>query len=415
VLHRHCEIATAMDDDLSLGRAYQVMAKVLQSQGEMTEAIKYLEKVVKIARNNFQSLDVIRASTMLGDIYNEKGQYSKASEYFQQAFHTTVELMKMELMDEIKVHYGIARAHQMMLRMKSYIESADMDSLNCLLSWKESRTQIQYDPILDTAIETNAFLIQLNIGVSPGMQLQPFNANGVSYVIDENYIRNRISTHFLIEAKCKLYQRNKMKYHDFMTPVILFRKRHDFMTPVILFRKCHDFMTPVILFRKCHDLVSQLLILVVFLLHPEVGVGLPEDLLSLVPTLCHYASHPDLPKMIHFFYQFDLPDKLVKFLQSFRHGNGHLLRTYAHLRAYTLIIVTDSSFNVKSWEQQEVSSTLRIWVPEKTFPVMDQSNSILILEVIFLQRQRKSRRATEDDIYRYADNQEETKRSSDNQ
>lgn len=38
----------------------------------MTEAIKYLEKVVKIARNNFQSLDVIRASTMLGDIYNEK-------------------------------------------------------------------------------------------------------------------------------------------------------------------------------------------------------------------------------------------------------------------------------------------------------------------------------------------------------
>lgn len=42
------------------------------SQGQMTEAIKYLEKVVKIARNNFQSLDVIRACTMLGDIYNEK-------------------------------------------------------------------------------------------------------------------------------------------------------------------------------------------------------------------------------------------------------------------------------------------------------------------------------------------------------
>lgn len=42
------------------------------SQGQMTEAIKYLEKVVNIARNNFQSLDVIRACTMLGDIYNEK-------------------------------------------------------------------------------------------------------------------------------------------------------------------------------------------------------------------------------------------------------------------------------------------------------------------------------------------------------
>ncbi|XP_006971782.1 tetratricopeptide repeat protein 29 isoform X2 [Peromyscus maniculatus bairdii] len=148
VLHRYCEIATNMDDDLSLGRAYEVIAKVLQSQGEMTEAIKYLEKVVKIARNNFQSLDVIRASTMLGDIHNERGQYSKASEYFQQAFRTTVELMKTELMDETKVHFGIARAHQMMVMMKNYIESADMDSLNCLLSWKESRTQIKYDPIL---------------------------------------------------------------------------------------------------------------------------------------------------------------------------------------------------------------------------------------------------------------------------
>ena len=38
----------------------------------MAEAVKYLKKVVKIARNNFQNLDFVRASTMLGDIYNEK-------------------------------------------------------------------------------------------------------------------------------------------------------------------------------------------------------------------------------------------------------------------------------------------------------------------------------------------------------
>lgn len=42
------------------------------SQGEMTEAIKYLEKFVVISRNNFKNLDVIQACTMLGDIYNEK-------------------------------------------------------------------------------------------------------------------------------------------------------------------------------------------------------------------------------------------------------------------------------------------------------------------------------------------------------
>lgn len=45
---------------------------IYSSQGEMTEAIKYLKQVVKILRNNFQFLDAVKASTMLGDIYNEK-------------------------------------------------------------------------------------------------------------------------------------------------------------------------------------------------------------------------------------------------------------------------------------------------------------------------------------------------------
>lgn len=38
----------------------------------MVEAITYLKKFVKLAGNNFQKLDVVKASTMLGDIYNEK-------------------------------------------------------------------------------------------------------------------------------------------------------------------------------------------------------------------------------------------------------------------------------------------------------------------------------------------------------
>ncbi|XP_010609218.1 tetratricopeptide repeat protein 29 isoform X2 [Fukomys damarensis] len=145
VLNTYSKISTDLNDDLGLGRAYEAIAKVLQSQGEMTEAIKYLKKVVEIARNNFQSLDIVRASTMLGDIYNEKGQYNKASEYFQQAFDTTVELMSTSLMEETQVHYGIAKAHQMMLTMNTYIESQDLSSLDLLLSWKESRRDVELD------------------------------------------------------------------------------------------------------------------------------------------------------------------------------------------------------------------------------------------------------------------------------
>ncbi|KAM6220985.1 tetratricopeptide repeat protein 29 [Rhynchocyon petersi] len=147
VLNTYAKISTDLDDDLSLGTAYEAIAKVLQSQGDMTEAIKFMKKVLKIARNNFQNLDIVRASTMLGDIYNEKGYYTKALEYFQQAFNTTEELMSMPLMDETKVHYGIAKAHQMMWTINNYIETADFSSLDSLLSWKESRTCIALDPI----------------------------------------------------------------------------------------------------------------------------------------------------------------------------------------------------------------------------------------------------------------------------
>ncbi|XP_048189510.1 tetratricopeptide repeat protein 29 [Perognathus longimembris pacificus] len=148
-LDKYSQISTEQEDDLSLGRAYEAIAKVLQCKGETTEAIKYLEKVVKISKNNFQSLDVVRASTMLGDIYNEKGKYSKASKFFQQAFDTTVELMNVPLTEETKVHYGIAKAHQMMLAMSNCIESDDGGGgagLDCLLSWKENRSHLELDP-----------------------------------------------------------------------------------------------------------------------------------------------------------------------------------------------------------------------------------------------------------------------------
>ncbi|XP_006872346.1 PREDICTED: tetratricopeptide repeat protein 29 [Chrysochloris asiatica] len=148
VLNTCIKISKDLDDELSLGRAYEATAKVLQSQGEMTEAITCLKKVLKIARNNSQSLDIVRASTMLGDIYNEKGHYNNASEYFQQAFETMEELKNMPLMEETKVHYGIAKAHQLMQTINNYIETADTTSLDYLLSWKESRSNIAFDAII---------------------------------------------------------------------------------------------------------------------------------------------------------------------------------------------------------------------------------------------------------------------------
>lgn len=55
-------------------------------------------------------------------------------------------------MDETKVHYGIAKAHQMMLTISNYIEAADLSSLNSLLSWKETRSNIALDPVIGKAL-----------------------------------------------------------------------------------------------------------------------------------------------------------------------------------------------------------------------------------------------------------------------
>jgi hypothetical protein len=104
-----------------------------------------------------------------------------------------MELMKTALMDETKVHYGIARAHQMMLAMKGYIESADSNGLNCLLSWKETRTQIEYDPILGKASASGNALDFVSFLVA-----RAFVGKIYSHVGDLNLLGNFVSVHSLL-------------------------------------------------------------------------------------------------------------------------------------------------------------------------------------------------------------------------
>ncbi|XP_043827864.1 tetratricopeptide repeat protein 29 [Dromiciops gliroides] len=143
------DISIALDDAIGLSRAYEAIAKVLVSQGNMIEALAYLEKVVEIAKNTYQKRRMVEACTMLGDIYNAKGFYTKACEFFKQAFDTTTEFMDIPLVDETKVHYGIAKAHQMMIAVNSYIECADFSSISHLLTWKKNRSYVFPEPTVE--------------------------------------------------------------------------------------------------------------------------------------------------------------------------------------------------------------------------------------------------------------------------
>uniref|UniRef100_A0A8C0J5U6 Tetratricopeptide repeat protein 29 n=1 Tax=Chelonoidis abingdonii TaxID=106734 RepID=A0A8C0J5U6_CHEAB len=116
------------------------------SQVKVTEAIEYLEKFVTVAKSAQLSRSLVDACIFLGDIYNERGNYYKACEYFNQAFEAANTLTDLPLVDETKVYYGIAKAHNMMVAVNSHTDAADHVSIEYLLAWKENRSDMCTDP-----------------------------------------------------------------------------------------------------------------------------------------------------------------------------------------------------------------------------------------------------------------------------
>uniref|UniRef100_A0A674JM71 Tetratricopeptide repeat protein 29 n=1 Tax=Terrapene triunguis TaxID=2587831 RepID=A0A674JM71_9SAUR len=114
--------------------------------GKVTEAIAYLEKFVTVAKSAQLSRSLVDACISLGDIYNERGNYYKACEYFNQAFEAANTLTDLPLVDETKVYYGIAKGHNMMVVVNSHTDAADHVSIEYLLAWKENRSDMCTDP-----------------------------------------------------------------------------------------------------------------------------------------------------------------------------------------------------------------------------------------------------------------------------
>ncbi|XP_034257378.1 tetratricopeptide repeat protein 29 isoform X2 [Pantherophis guttatus] len=143
------KITKQLEDYVGLARAYQTVARVLLSQGKKDEAIRYLEMFMDIAKNIQQSQGLVDAYTFLGNIYNESGNYNKACEYFNLAFEAAnaSNLSDLALMNEIKVYCGIGKAHSLMLKVNTHIEAANPINLECLLDWKENRSDTCNDPV----------------------------------------------------------------------------------------------------------------------------------------------------------------------------------------------------------------------------------------------------------------------------
>ncbi|XP_069832984.1 tetratricopeptide repeat protein 29 isoform X1 [Dendropsophus ebraccatus] len=145
-LTTYMEISKELGDNVGLGKAYEAMAKALESQGKIVESIKYLENFIEVAKTSNLGQSLAETCICLGDIFNARGDYEKACHYFSQAYETAVTLGQIQLIEEAQVHFGIAKAHRMMLAVSRHTEAADYVSMEYLLAWKKNRSDMFTDP-----------------------------------------------------------------------------------------------------------------------------------------------------------------------------------------------------------------------------------------------------------------------------
>ncbi|XP_021249528.1 tetratricopeptide repeat protein 29 isoform X2 [Numida meleagris] len=147
LLNSSIKIFTALCDSAGLRRAYEAIDKILVSQGKVAESLMYLEEFKKVAENARLNQSVVDACVLVGNIYNERGSYDRALEYFTQAFEAANPLNNLSLADETRTYCGIAKAHKLMVAFNSHIEAEDPISLKYLLAWKENRSDMCTDPL----------------------------------------------------------------------------------------------------------------------------------------------------------------------------------------------------------------------------------------------------------------------------
>uniref|UniRef100_A0A8C0VKZ7 Tetratricopeptide repeat protein 29 n=1 Tax=Cyanistes caeruleus TaxID=156563 RepID=A0A8C0VKZ7_CYACU len=148
VLNTSVEIFTNLCDSAGLGRAYAAVAQILASQGKSNEAVKYLGEFMKNAESANLSQSLVDANVLLGKVHNERGNYNKALEHFSQASEAAKSLNNLPLVAETDSYCGIAKAHQLMVAFNSHVAAAaDPLSLQCLLAWKQNRSDMCTDPL----------------------------------------------------------------------------------------------------------------------------------------------------------------------------------------------------------------------------------------------------------------------------
>ncbi|XP_058601863.1 tetratricopeptide repeat protein 29 isoform X2 [Onychostoma macrolepis] len=132
------EISTTLENTDSLGRAYEAIAKSLESEGKVTEATEYLEKFAEISLNSKQDRNLEKACMCLGNILSLR-QYDGAHEHFGRAYEIACKLESVDRLQKARVCAGSARALSMMQTYHRLIETPGRQNIKRIISWKKRR------------------------------------------------------------------------------------------------------------------------------------------------------------------------------------------------------------------------------------------------------------------------------------
>uniref|UniRef100_A0A8C2AX51 Tetratricopeptide repeat protein 29 n=1 Tax=Cyprinus carpio TaxID=7962 RepID=A0A8C2AX51_CYPCA len=112
------EISTILENADSMGRAYEAIAKSLESEGKLTEATEYLEKFAEISLSSKQDRNLEKACMCLGNILS---------------------LRSCSIPVYLHVYFCSARALSMMQTYHRLIETPGRQNIKRIISWKKRR------------------------------------------------------------------------------------------------------------------------------------------------------------------------------------------------------------------------------------------------------------------------------------
>ena len=110
--------------------------------------------------------------------HTHKGNYDKAVEFFDRCYKICTELNDTEALHLARVHYGVARSHQLMGNFSGFVKDQTTHNLQQLVVWKDTRV-VPSDEICSTPDQTEREPLQNTDTHSSSSSLRTDSTQGV--------------------------------------------------------------------------------------------------------------------------------------------------------------------------------------------------------------------------------------------